>query len=197
MVIANGCPKSGTHALMELFQAMGLKRAPGIVRGSGDGGTLVVNETPADPETVDEEDVLEGRSGWFIHGHLPPVRDYGNAIPVTVIRDPRNVIVSYQKHAVLSGEDRPSLLDALTSFLGKPFFDVYPAFLDWQGSAPTVRYEDLPRVRWGSVYEGANQDRSTWTDRPSDWMRDWSALEKRQWRGAGGNQLVREAGYGR
>lgn len=198
MVIANGCPKSGTHALMEWLQRMGLKRAPGIVKAEPGRSTLRVYGTPADPEPVTAAEVLEGRPGWFIHGHLQPVKDVGDATVITVVRDPRNVLVSYVRWWNSLNEKQTTLLETLGAFFDDsdyPFLDIYRDFLGWAGRGPIMRYEHMPRVKLPGVYNGASANHSTWNDEPSDWRSAWSDDIEREWLRRGGARALIEAGY--
>lgn len=196
MVLINGCPKSGTHAVMELLASMGVERAPGIV--NHDNGVVGVFATPADPNPVSMDEVRTPGPPRFIHAHVPAGDwDLGAARVIAVLRDPRNVLVSWTRWRNRDTVTEAALLDALDWFYDTgPFVEVYRSFLGWRGRALVVRYEDVPRdFSRVDLYEEAEQDRSTWMSSPSDWRACWTTRVDEAFREAGGLEMLVEAGY--
>src|SRR3990167_219542 len=85
MILANGCPKSGTHALMAWLEGLGLKRMAGVVK-VWDGSPRLRAELDGLPCIGD-----------FIHSHIPFGYDVGSHRVITIILDPRNVLLSYAR----------------------------------------------------------------------------------------------------
>lgn len=184
MLIANGLPKSGTHALMSWLLAIGLTRHKGRITDSpptirpwawGTAG-LTLEELAAFPNSV------------FIHGHVAPSPDLDRFMVVTIIRDPRNVLVSYRRHRLREEGLEVSLVDAMRDYWGWGCFAAfYRAFLEWQGRATIVRYEDLEKCH--PVARGSH------TGVPSCWQDVWTDEAEEEWQRRDGPQLLRDAGY--
>ena len=187
MIVANGVPQSGTHALMASLAAEGRKRLPGLFEGRP-GRPFYIKPTAADPEPASLNDALKASDDYFIHGHVACGRGL-EKLPcrvVTIRRDPRNVLISYARK---SGR---ALLEVLRNFYGLPFVRVYRSFLGWP---VVVRYEDMGFVEGPNLYEDSPVDASTWTGDPSDWRKEWTTDFEVEWRRAKGPKLVADAGY--
>src|SRR5690348_13809355 len=128
MILANGCPKSGTHALLAWLERLGMKRSPGTVKVR-DGQVCF----------PDEADHLAD----VIHAHIPAGYDLGQHRSVTVLRDPRNVLVSYWRWASTLGLLTGGPVAALHDFFGKEFVPHYRGWLGWRGVCTIIRFEDL------------------------------------------------------
>lgn len=200
MIVANGLPKSGTHALMAWLSKMGLKRCPGVLHIDG-AGELGVNGNHLDVGTL-----AAVPDSVFIQGHVPATFDLRGFSVVTILRDPRNVLVSYVRHrAEPWGGDRKFTLDeAMDDFWGKPFVETYEGFLGWQGRSVVLRYENLAPEAIGAgcdIYDANRPEWDRWigntrTGSPSDWREHWTEEAEGAWQARGGVELVDRAGYG-
>lgn len=190
MIVVNGLPKSGTHAVMSWLTQMGLKRRPGTILPSPDGLHVV----GGDIHSIEQD----GREGYFILAHVPARLALPGSV-ITVFRDPRNVLVSYCRHREREDCDRPSLVEAIGSFWNQPFVPLYDSYLGWHGRSVVLRYEDMPSWQVGdgaSLYAGQSRDWNTRTGSPSDWRDHWTQEAEEAWQDAGGVELLARAGYG-
>lgn len=199
MIVANGCPKSGTHALMAWLQRMGLNRLPGIIEAWHADRTIALRETGADSEVVTLGKARQLDDRIFCHAHVHAGHRLDGFRVVTIFRDPRNVLVSYVRHQERVRGERITLQDALRSFCGRPFVEVYRGFLGWRGRSLCLRYEDFPPGFCGNgagLYAHADRDHNTRTGSPSNWLDWWTEEMDLDWQAAGGPGLVEDAGYG-
>ena len=173
--------KSGTHALMAHLEARGLRRHPGMVKSKG--GKIVFRNPASAP--VDGFD--------FVHGHVPTkarkVAAAAGLEVVTILRDPRNVLVSYARAFSHRLGGAPDLAAAMDDFFGRRFVNVAMEYADWQDHCEIVRYEDIrPPVSKTRMSQ-------TWTGAPSDWRACWTPEIDRKWTGCGGREIVARFGY--
>lgn len=218
MIVANGVPKSGTHALMALLAMQGGKRVPGILDGFR-GPRALLMPTGAWPAVPTLEQATALPHDHFLHGHVPADVEVPPSVKVvTVLRHPRNVLVSYSRrfafnrmilkwiarrrrgmHTALGSP--PTLQEILANgFVDRPFVEVYRRFLGWRGRGLVVRYEDIPRdftAGAPDLYAGAAEDHNTLTSEPTDWREVWTPDIDASWRAAGGYELEQDAGYGK
>lgn len=199
MIVCNGCPKSGTHALMSLIAMTGASRLAGVLDGRpANGPKLVVRPTKADP-CVDSLKVnLAKPHGHYIHGHVPVHHwlDLTKAKVITIVRDPRNVLTSYLR-AKKADLNPHNLKLALNDFYGEPFYSLYLSFLGWKNFGAIVRFENIPRdfAPPDPVYREAKRDHSTKTQHAMDWSEWWCPETERLWNDAKGPALLKAAGY--
>lgn len=185
---------------MRMLAAHGGKRVPGLLKALPPRKPFVLVATPADPEPITIERAKTLSDSYFIHGHVGAAAVVEWFRFITIIRDPRNVLVSYLRWTHKEGKPRApiDLVDAMDHFFRRPFQQVYRGFLDWRVQGEVVRYEDLTAENLPTtvqLYSGAAQDRDTWTKAPSDWRDWWTERVERKWRSIGGPALVTEAGY--
>lgn len=189
MIIVNGIPKSGTHAVMAWFTRMGMQRHPGTLLPAPNG----VRAAGVSLEQVKQNN----RPGMFILAHVPATRElWGNV--VTVFRDPRNMLVSYCRHREREDGFRPTLAEAIRDYWGQPFVPLYDSYLGWKGRSVVIYYEDLPPAQigdGGSIYVGHDRDWNTRTGEPSDWRNEWNDEAEDAWRASDGPGLLRRSGY--
>lgn len=195
MIVANGCPKSGTHALMAFLASLGLKRITGLLDGRHAKGLRLVPEydTDQDPMRIWEARAMSDE--WFVHGHMP-AQDVTGWRVITIFRDPRNVLLSWCRHQLRVKGRETSPLEALEACQNNvPFVDYYRSFLGWRGRCLCLRYEDFPPgpepygVRTPEISD-------SWTgEQRVDWREEWDWDLKLAWRRAGGDLLLEEAGY--
>lgn len=186
MIVANGLPKSGTHALMRVLKAQGLKRAPGLYDGMRGKAHIRPTKAFRAPTKGGLDD------SWFVHGHVPAAYDLDCWV-ITIFRDPRNVAVSCAR-AYLGGD----VAKVIREFQGASIVKRYRSFLGWRLKALTVRYEDIceaARRLPANLYQEAVEDHDTYTGSPSDWREWWNSEAEDAWRKAGGYDLLFEAGY--
>lgn len=198
MILANGCPKSGTHALMQWFLLMGLSRQPGLLDCLHLKQQCLIRATSADPRPIKMERARMLPGNYFLHAHAHARAPVEWARVVTMMRDPRNVLVSYVRHKGDWPDSPESLIQAMKNFRGYPFQEVYRGFVGWRRKGLVIRYEDMPpgfAPANPRLYEGSAQDNDTWTGQPSDWREWWTERVDRVWRGIGGPELLAEAGY--
>lgn len=190
MIVANGCPKSGTHALARLLIGRGIERVPGLLKCKHKRARFQLKIKGTTKMVLEE--LKQFPDTHYIHGHVHADIDLSWATVLTIIRDPRNVLVSYVRWKERQQDPRgPSnVLEAMDNFARRPFPEVYRGFLRWQGRCEIIRYEDLDPT---SLHQPAGW--GTWTGNPSDWRNWWTERIERKWRRIGGPDLVAEAGY--
>lgn len=196
MIVANGCPKSGTHALMAFLASLGLKRFPGLLDGRMEKGLRLVPEYGSDgADTPLLREAREMSDEWFIHGHVPAGVETRGWRFLTIFRDPRNVLLSWCRHHERVKGEPITPHEALISCHGAvPFVDLYRSFLGWRGRCLCLRYEDFPAGP--EPYGVATPEISeTWTGTRVDWREEWDWELNKAWWQAGGNLLLAEAGY--
>lgn len=188
----NGCPKSGTHAVMALFDTMGLKRFPGTILPLFDYCYV---------ESMPHMSMAAMRSipdNSYILAHVPAAFQLDGFRVITVFRDPRNVLVSYCRYRKrVEGLDA-SIPQALADFWGQPFVEVYAGYLGWRGKAVAIRYEDIPGSVAGDgsgIYQKHERDWNTRTGSPSRWQDIWTQEDEAAWVKHGGPELLAKAGY--
>lgn len=203
MIIANGLPKSGTHALMAWLDSMGLKRHPGVlqVRDVKDGYGYGI--TYNGDRSVDL--LLDVPHNVYMHGHIPfseaAVDSLDGAMVITMFRDPRNVLVSYARYRSTEGPRNWTVKNAVQDFWGEPFVPRYRSYLGWRGNGLCIRFEDTTGVGDGAgIYAGRRPawdkvSHNTRTGAPSDWSEWWTPETQEVWERAGGPGLLEEAGY--
>ncbi len=161
-VLVNSIPKSGTHLMESL-----LERFP-MLRHSG-------RRTLTDPDTLNRstERAIGGiRRGQYRLAHLPafpalfPILAREGVRTLFVIRDPRDVLVSYCKyvteinrthpsHAYFAGlsDDSSRLIDAIRGVerIVEPIDRLLERYAGWLDAPDvmTVRFEDLIGVKGG------------------------------------------------
>lgn len=195
-IIVNGCPKVGCHAACALLDRMGLKRIPGTILAA----TPEQRPHIAGVEAIQLDALMMFPDNCYMLAH---VCDYyagalGGAPTLLVIRDPRNTLISYQRHRARVDNLNLSTESALENFWGAPFVPTYRGYLGWRGKAAVLRYEDLPHHVVGDghgIYCRHDRHHNTRTGFPSDYAEYWQGADYRAWRDAGGSELVAEAGY--
>ena len=192
MIVVNGCPKSGCHAVMALLDTVGLKRCPGTIIPMGDG--VYVEGLPV-MSTVGLRTLPDN---VYVLAHVPAQYSLGGFRVITVFRDPRNVLVSYCRHRKRDDALDVGVPQALENFWGQSFVELYAGFLGWRGRSVVMRYEDMPAEVIGDgagIYANHDQDWNTRTDAPSDWRDVWSDVAEEAWIAHGGPALLAQAGY--
>jgi hypothetical protein len=188
MIIVNGCPKSGTHAVMSMLSKMGLSRVCPTVYSAAQARSF---------------DALDHTH--YVAGHIPaPLSSLGEEalsgfLVFTIFRDPRNVLTSYCRFRKKIDDLDLSIANSLKDFWGHEFVPYYRSFLGWRepGRCIVLRYEDLPLHQMGdgsTLY--SDQKWNTYTGSPSNWEVMWSDADCDAFDRAGGRELVEEAGYG-
>lgn len=199
MLLVNGCPKSGTHAVMSWLNRLGLSRHRGTVIERGgrlttigleneEGAPLSVHKLSGCPDTV------------FILSHVPSIyaKELGKFAVITVFRDPRNVLVSYCRYKLALNGQTLTLIQAMEDFWGQPFVEAYRSYLGWRGKSVIMNYENLPSSKVGDgseLYDGELVDWNTRTGAPSKWWEWWDDQTEEVWCEAGGQNLVDAVGY--
>lgn len=113
LIVVNGCPKSGAHALMALLDTMSLRRHPGTIL-PGPGGPYIASMPNLEPSSL-----RSVPGNVYILAHLPAsVRLEGFKV-LTIFRDPRNVVLSYIAHRFREGYV-VGFATALEDFWGQP-----------------------------------------------------------------------------
>lgn len=195
MILVNGMPKSGTHAVMAWLSRMGLKRCPGVMF-SADGRVQIAGKALSIGTLLDIPDNV------FMQAHVAASLDLGGFCVLTVLRDPRNVLVSYCRHRSRHDELEVSIAEAIKDFWGQPFVPLYRDFLGWRGKSIVVRYEDLVADHVGdgaSIYDDQPEWDSwignTRTGAPSNWEDHWDDEAERAFVESDGLDLLDRAGY--
>jgi hypothetical protein len=196
-LIVNGAPKSGTHAFAAFLNRVGARRCPGTLLGCTKDQDLHVSGAPW--ATMDLLRLVP--DSCYLIGHVAACHAQAlEGLPVvTMMRDPRNMLISYRRHRKRVDGVEVSTAEALEDYWGAPFAEVYRGFLAWRGLAAIVRYEDVPAAVAGDgsgIYCRHDAGHNTRTGQPSDWVEEWRAEDHRAWRAAGGPELLEAAGYG-
>lgn len=178
---------------MSLFDTMGLRRMPGTILPMGDG--VYVEGLP-----ITSVATLKAiPDNCYILGHVPARYDLSGFRVVTVIRDPRNILVSYCRHRKREDGLTVSIPQALKAFWDwGPFVPLYRSFLGWIGKSIIIRYEEMPPAMIGDgkgIYRSHAHDWNTRTGDPSQWFHVWTSKIDAAWKRAGGPQLLAQAGY--
>ena len=177
---------------MALLDTMGLRRHPGTILPGPDGPYIasMPNLEPASLRSVPDN--------VYILAHAPASIGLEGFKVLTIFRDPRNVVLSYIAHRFRAGYV-VGFAAALEDFWGHSFVETYRNYLGWRGRSVVIRYEDLPEHVIGDgsgIYRSHDLDWNTWTGKPSDWREIWDDTIESAWAAAGGNELLKEAGYG-
>lgn len=216
MWLVNGPPKAGTHAVMHVLAGLGLERTPGIVRA------FLRSEGPhtskgSDDETPSLQDVQAMPDNRFIHAHIHDGIELDCRM-VFVIRDPRDIAVSYSRWNRCS----PSLDTVIRRGYRRrqPLVASVRRYLGWlQRADLAIKFERLcaePEAatrdiaeavgmpyredaarRIGRIVEPLYDDpvKETLTKARSEWRAWWTPEAEQVWREAGGPELVAELGY--
>jgi Sulfotransferase domain len=195
VIVVNGVPKSGTHAVLALLDTFGLKRCPGTLLPLHDYYYVeaVPHLTMASLQAIPDN--------CYILAHVPALSS-GQMLQglkfITVFRDPRNCLVSYCRHRKRVEDLNVSIAEAIRNYWGSPFVGLYESYLGWRGKSVVLRYEDLPGSVVGSgqgIYKGSGTDWNTRTGAPSRWQAVWTEEDEAAWVKAGGPELLVKAGY--
>jgi hypothetical protein len=170
---------------------MGLKRCPGTI--------LHMHGYPY-VEGIEHLSIAALRAmpnNCYVLGHVPSEYDLSGFRVLTILREPRDVLVSYCRHRKRDGfiYDIPQ---ALKDFWGAPFVETYRSFLGWRGRSVMMRYEDMPPSVIGDgkgIYEHHDRDYNTRTGSPSDWRKVWDDGCEQAWINHGGPELLAVVGY--
>jgi hypothetical protein len=196
MIVVNGCPKAGAHAFAALLSRAGAKRCPGTILACTWDQTPQISGAPA--VTLDVLRMLPDNLYMIGHVCAHHAQALSNCAVVTVLRDPRNCVISYVRHRKRVDGIDITTAEALTDYWGTPFVELYRGFLGWHGKAAIVHYEKMPASVTGDgsgIYGFHDAQHNTRTGEPSDWSETWGCEDHRAWRIAGGPALAAEAGY--
>lgn len=176
---------------MALLDTMGLKRCPGTILPLGEG--LCVRGVPVF-STVALQSVPDN---VYILAHVPSRYSLKGFRVITVIRDPRAVLVSYCRHRRREDDLDVSIAQAIQDFWGAPFAETYTGYLGWHGRCVWLRYEDLDpnTIGEGKGIYPAGTDFNTRTGSPSRWQDWWDDEAEAAWVAHGGPALLADAGY--
>lgn len=216
MLLCNGCSKSGTHLLTSLAEAIGYRKI---------GGTLTYRRFEegfksnglASPEEIFSQD-----NSYYIHAHVMSDRRSRTLLKnhkhIFIVRNPRNVAISWMRHLNKLNPSKPISADELERLIrggmfGKSVVQYYWLFAHWINSpvAKIVSYEKLlmqdaqeykricKYLQIAEHHYSTIQPRSssTWTGAPSDWMHSsyWTSSVEAAWRDTGGPELEAYLGY--
>lgn len=180
---------------MRILVADGLEKVPGLLEGRSK--NIGMNTNPVHGGKITLEHIKHTSNKYFIHGHVKAkfaefVVQRLRCTVHHVIRDPRNVLISYSRYR----NKTPEIM--LTKRWYGPFVQFCRGFVGWEQYATIYKYEDI----WGhaaylpgNLYVGAKNDLDTWTGAPSDWREWWTDEIDKIWCDQGGPELVRELGY--
>jgi hypothetical protein len=176
---------------MALLDTMGLKRACRGTLLAGSNG-VYLHGVDADLKTL-----RFVPDNCYLLGHVPSRHPLDGFRVLTILRDPRNVLLSYITHRKRDGLVY-SYGHAMDDFWGHAFVDVYRGYLGWRGHSAIFRYEDLPPAVVGGgfgIYQNDTQDYNTATGSPSDWRKVWTEEFAQAWDAHDGPRLLVDAGY--
>jgi hypothetical protein len=206
LVICNGNPKAGRHALVKTVELLGTPWDPSGVGGPGRciSGHWPTHQLP--PPIVAH---LLRRATARKDGKPLPAPDFKH---IHIVRHPRNMLVSWVRFT--RAEFAPGYLIAAFKayYGGKP---IYKEFLGYRGwledpEVLTVRFEELTGDEGETaariagfldvpLLSGAVERRLggtvTWTGELSDWTKYWSDEIEAAWREARGPEIERMFGY--
>lgn len=216
MIVCNGCSKSGTHFLTSLMKAMGKTQLGGTLIKRPEKPLYITSETPL-------KTYLEADDDHFVHAHLiwraPLAERLAAHRHLFVIRNPRNIALSWMRHRKRQDPDLTESAETLERIVrGGMFGHSVPAFIDlhrgWLDDAHVcaVRFEDLVARDAASLtrialhvgalpdpaqYERAFGEGSTYTAKLSDWSDSpyWTEAVETAWRDSGGPQVSEALGY--
>ena len=198
MILVNGIPNSGAHAVMSLLASFGMERIPGMLFGMDPHHPPQIGATVADPDIEGlcysamktDRYFLQGRV-LFQHASLI------DAKVIWVLRHPRNVIVSGVRQLNQS-EPKVSLEEVIRLHNRIGIVGTYRAFMGWRETAMVIRYEDIPpefTEPHPALYQDSAKNLDTFTGNPSDWTSVWTEQADKCWAGMGGPELEAELGY--
>jgi len=220
MIFCNGCSKTGTHILTSFVKALGYPQI---------GGTIIKRTPKSSLKNKGStllKEVFEKDNQYYIHAHMAYTQNLSVRIStgqhkhLFIIRDPRNVAVSWMRHRIkqLSGKGEqvlPSKQFLEQIIRGKmfnmPVAKYYGGFTPWIGAPNTLCirfeyfFEHFDNVADDIVnYLAANKRPSrkevygkstTYTGSWSEWQDWWSEDIQRAWRDTGGDLLTYNLGY--
>jgi hypothetical protein len=198
MILVNGIPNSGAHAVMSLLASFGMERIPGILNGLDPKHPPQIGMTLADPY-VEPLDVAEMKTDrYFLQGHV--LADHADLIGskvIWILRHPRNLIASVARNRTgfPYGDHLP---DVIRSFNRVGVVKTYRAFMDWHDKAMVIRYEDIPREftePHPALYQDSNESLDTYSGAPSDWRDLWTDEADEFWYAYNGPELETDLGY--
>ena len=90
-ILCNGPPKAATHLLLRIIQLFGAIRRNGLVKEQG---CLYKAQHKWRPRLWVENHIR----GYCMPSHVPYDSRYKNPLTITILRDPRNILISrYRK----------------------------------------------------------------------------------------------------
>ncbi len=102
LVICNGARKTGTHLLKQCVVGMGFQSIPGVIKPGmwdpKDGSP--VKKLPINSIEKDILSLAPDKLNHAIVGHIPYSDKFGPDKYITMIRNPRNIIVSFMRWAM-------------------------------------------------------------------------------------------------
>lgn len=182
-VICNGPRKAGTHALTEVVKEFGFKRCPGGIIGNQGSAGINANGDRI-WESLESTLARVGQSGT-LGSHAPGLNVPDDHKIITILREPKNIAVSYFRAFVGADNFGRFIHDR-----GRWFVTITKPYWDNPGErALVVWYEQLfdrntleiianhLNVEYRDVSNAYGRS-SAWTGSPSDW-REWFTPELR------------------
>ncbi len=202
LVICNGNPKAGTHALVKTVELLGI---PWDHTGQCRLGHCILghwstsNPPPQVTAYLVKKELDETAKPDFKHIHI--------------VRNPRNMLVSWVRFS--TGECSPGrLISAFKNYvLNKPIYDEFVAYVGWLDfpGVLTVRFEELTGDKGETAQKIADflgvpvlpdtverrlGGTVTWTGKLSHWPDYWSDEIEAAWVEARGPEIEEMFGYG-
>ncbi len=198
IILSNGAPKTGTHALVKAIELLGIPRDDSSFRTQRTGEDLAEGEM--------REGLWTGL-GHFYYRDRPKVDKI-----VHIVRDPRNVMISWLrwvKTSVHTGLIAAAIRGEYASGGLKQVMEEFFGYLD-DPDVLTVQFEDLisdeATIRSIATYlgmpyidgafEGIWGGTKTFSDTLSEWEKDWSPILDDVWAEQDGPAIEKRLGYG-
>ncbi len=218
MIFCNGCSKTGTHLITNLVKLANIRQIGGTIVKRHDKFPLTMKGSTSIAEIMSKDNT------YFVHAHLAYKEHLNKRLVlgkhkmIHIIRNPRNVAVSWLRHKNKLNPKLKLTKENFKLILQDGMFQMavakhYSGYTPWteQDNVLTVRFEDLVSrdkvVHTKKVFDyigtdlpdidkiDTSQNSPTYTGRFSEWIEWWGSEVDIIWKKTEGFKLERKLGY--